>query len=81
MLTSAEALKILRAHAPRNTWISLNDLYGIVSRYARLEDADRGKASADSQSPWWKRTVRNALQSQKGSDDLDWERPGRYRFR
>jgi DNA mismatch endonuclease, patch repair protein len=80
MLRSVDVWRILEERAPRNEWIDLSALYEIVSSQIQLDGSDLEPMSGRSQSPRWKRTVRNALQRKKASGDVAWDGKGRYRF-
>ncbi len=62
----------LTQHMIRGHWYSLSELYDIVEKNVTLTDADWGRAALGSDSPRWKRNVRNWLQSRKASRDIEW---------
>lgn len=80
MLTSGQAWDVLRSHAPRDQWLTLQDVYALVSAYVELDEQDRAPIATNGKSARWQRTVRNALQTHKQSSELEWDRQTGFRL-
>jgi hypothetical protein len=67
---------------PKDRWISLAQIYGIIERNIDLKPDDFLPAapgvSGDSK---WKRNVRNVLQDRKATKEILWEKPAKYKLR
>lgn len=80
MLTSGDAWRIVSEHAPRDRWMRVSELYELVRDHYDLDEADRELIAGKGTSTRWHRAVRNALQRQKGSGDLEWDAKAGFRF-
>jgi hypothetical protein len=63
---------------PRDQWVPLEEIYGLVDHYSALDDEDYYPQSPTSDIPKWKRNVRNVLQYRKTSGEIKWDRKGGY---
>ena len=58
---------------PKRRWVALADIYSLIERNVCLDKEDFEKQSPDSESPKWKRNVRNVLQCKKKNDEIAWD--------
>lgn len=80
VLTSQQAWNAYSESAQRGQWLTLSEIYEMVRSKVALDEHDQQPMSASNRSPYWKRTVRNALQRRKQRGDVEWDRAGRYRL-
>lgn len=80
MLRSGDAWRIVSEHAPRGQWLRLGELYKLVSEHCELDEADRELVAEKGTSTRWHRAVRNALQRQKRSGELEWDAKAGFRL-
>lgn len=73
-----EMWKVMEATLPRNTVISISDIYDAVENNINLTTDDMVSSSAQSSDPRWKRNVRNILQNRKTTSRIIWLRDGNY---
>jgi hypothetical protein len=80
MITNQETFRtILLNKLPKNTWINLLDIYEIVeNNIERFESGDFDPLADYNQQERWKRNVRNALQTLKKKDIIQWDRKANY---
>jgi len=65
---------------PKGEWISLQEVYDLVSRNAQLDKEDYEPQSPTSDLPKWKRNVRNVLQYRKRIGEIEWDGDSNYRI-
>ena len=65
---------------PKDEWLSLQDVYDLVSRHCQLDDEDFEPQSPSSDLPKWKRNVRNVLQYRKQTAEIEWDGDTHYRI-
>src|SRR5690606_624484 len=58
----------------------LGTIYEVIERYATLDAEDLQPDAPGSNSPRWKRNVRNVLQQRKEQGDILWDGHGHYRL-
>lgn len=80
MLTSRDAWNIIEQHAPRDEWLKVRQIYGIVERHATLDEVDTQGIADSGTSTRWQRTIRNALQRQKQAGGVEFARGHGYRL-
>ena len=80
MIRLLEIWDIIKEHMPRNEWLTLQDVYDLVSRNRQLDDEDFESQSPTSDLPKWKRNVRNALQYRKRTGEIEWDGDANYRI-
>ena len=80
MIRLPEIWDIIKEHMQRNEWLSLQDVYDLVSRYCQLDDEDFEPQSPSSDLPKWKRNVRNVLQYRKRTGEIEWDGDAHYRI-
>jgi len=75
MITNQETFRtILLNKLPKNTWINLSDIYEIVeNNIERFESGDFDPLADYNRQERWKRNVRNALQTLKKKDIIQWD--------
>jgi len=78
--TADEIWNVLVSRMKPGTWYHLEKLYEFVSEGVVLTKGDHEPDAPGSESPRWRRNVRNVLQRRKTGGDLDWERWGNYRL-
>lgn len=71
---------LVRAGLPRGKWVSLDDIYSVVSASVLLDREDQLPQSPTSAIPKWKRNVRNVLQYRKGTAKIQWDGNSRYKM-
>lgn len=79
MLSSREAWRTILAHAPRDEWLRVRDVYDLVEAQVKLDESDRVPVS-NGKSAKWHRTVRNALQGAKKRGEIEWLRGSGFRI-
>ena len=75
-----EIWSCIRARLPRGRWISLDDIYVLVSSSVTLDSEDHLPQSPSSDIPKWKRNVRNVLQYRKGTGEIKWDGNACYKI-
>lgn len=80
MIRLPDIWDIIKINMPINEWITLQDIYGLVSRYGQLDDEDFEPQSPSSDLPKWKRNVRNVLQYRKRTGEIEWDGDAHYRI-
>ena len=65
---------------PRNEWLTLQNVYDLVSHNRQLDDEDFESQSPASDLPKWKRNVRNVLQYRKQTGKIKWDGDASYRI-
>ena len=80
MIRFPEIWNIIKCHMPTSEWIPLQNIYELVSRNGRLDDENFEPQSSISDSPKWKRNIRNVLQYQKRTGKIDWDGDIHYRI-
>jgi hypothetical protein len=78
MIHAQEIWDIIQTHLPRRRWVSLKEIYNTVEEYGNLDTEDFKGQSPTSDTPKWKRNVRNVLQRRKGKNEIRWNRPAKY---
>lgn len=80
MITSQKTFRnILLKNLPKNSWINLLDIYQIVeSNIDHFESGDFDPLADYNQQERWKRNVRNALQTLKAKDKIQWDGNANY---
>jgi predicted restriction endonuclease len=73
MLHLSEIWDILQTNMQKGRWISLKDIYQVVENNWNLDVEDFEPQSPSSDSPKWKRNVRNVLQYRKGTGEILWD--------
>jgi putative restriction endonuclease len=68
----------MRAHLPRDRWISLDDIYNAVRHHVTLSPEDLQPAARGNSQERWQRNVRNILQHRKKTFELLWAGDARY---
>ena len=79
MIHASGIWNIIKTNMHRGRWISLQDIYSLVERFANLDTDDFEPEFHTSTVPKWKRNVRNVLQRKK-SREIRWDkdRKGMY---
>jgi len=80
MLHLPQIWEIIKNNMPMNEWLSLQEIYDLVSRYGQLDDDDFEPQSPSSVLPKWKRNVRNVLQYRKRTGEIEWDGDANYRL-
>lgn len=80
MIRQPEIWEIIKCLMPKNEWLSLQELYDLVSRNAQLDKEDYESQSPTSDLPKWKRNVRNVLQYRKRTGEIEWDGDANYRI-
>lgn len=80
MIHSPEIWKCLQKYLPKRKWVSLQEIYRIVGIHMILDDEDFEWQSPASDTPKWKRNVRNTLQARKKKGKIEWNGQGKYRI-
>lgn len=80
MAAADQIWHVISLYLPRRRWVDLEDVYRTVSDHVQLDREDDDPDAPGSNSPKWKRNVRNVLQRQKRLGRIDWQRPARYRL-
>jgi hypothetical protein len=63
-MTEASTIReILYKYVPRKRWVPINDLFGIVQTYSRLDSEDKKLRSTHI--PLWKVNVRHVLRGEQ----------------
>jgi hypothetical protein len=71
MTNDAMIWATLRTHLPRRTWVSIEEIYGIVQQNVILDAEDLGYSRVlQPGSPRWKRNVRRLLRSKRREGTL-----------
>lgn len=80
MITNQEIFRnILLKNLPENSWINLSEIYQIVeSNIDHFESGDFDSLADYNQQERWKRNVRNALQTLKAKDKIQWDGNANY---
>ena len=80
MITNQETFRnIILEKLPKNSWISLLEIYQIVeSNIDHFESGDFDPLADYNQQERWKRNVRNALQTLKAKDKIQWNGNANY---
>ena len=73
-----EIWDIILKHMPRRRSVSLHEIYKMVEGYGNLDDEDFEPQCPNSDTPKWKRNVRNVLQYRKRTREIEWDRHARY---
>lgn len=80
MIKLSEIWNIIKWHMPRNEWLSLQEVYDLISRHTQFDDEDYAAQSPSSDLPKWKRNVRNVLQYRKKTGEIEWDGDNHYRI-
>lgn len=80
MIRLPEIWNIIKSKLHRGEWISLQEVYELVSQNAELDDEDFDPQSPTSALPKWKRNVRNVLQYRKSTGEIQWDGDKHYRI-
>jgi len=80
MITNQETFRnIILEKLPKNSWINLLEIYQIVeSNIDHFESDDFDPLADYNQQERWKRNVRNALQTLKAKDKIQWDGNANY---
>jgi len=81
MITSPKIWDILLKKMPRETWVSLEEIYNLVERYGSLDREDFYPQAPGSDIPKWKRNIRNVLQNRKDNGLIRWNGKAQYWLR
>lgn len=79
MIRSRQISEILSMKLTKGNWISIEQVYGLIEKYANLDSDDFEWQSPTSSIPKWKRNVRNVLQKRK-TKDIEWDGHAKYRL-
>ena len=74
MIHAQEIWDCIKKHLPKDQWTYLDEIYRIIEKSLALDDEDYEWQSPSSDTPKWKRNVRNVLQYRRGTDEIDWDR-------
>lgn len=75
-----EIWQCIRSRLPRGKWVALEDIYVLVSSGVSLDREDQLPQSPSSDTPKWKRNVRNVLQYRKGTGEIQWDGNASYKI-
>ena len=78
MIHSKDIWEIIQTKMTRGHWVSLEEIYQIVEGYGDLGNDDFKPQSPASDTPKWKRNVRNVLQYRKSRSEIQWNGKGKY---
>ena len=80
MITNQETFRnIILEKLPKNSWTNLSEIYQIVeTNIESFESGDFDPLADYNQQERWKRNVRNALQTLKGKDQIQWDGNANY---
>ncbi len=78
MIHHPEIWDIIQTHMPRESWISLEEIYQMVERYGNLDVEDFEPQSPTSDIPKWKRNVRNVLYYRNHTGKIRWDEDANY---
>ncbi len=80
MITNQETFRnIILKKVPKNSWINLLEIYQIVeSNIDHFESGDFDPLADYNQQERWKRNVRNALQTLKAKNQIQWDGNANY---
>lgn len=80
MITNQETFRnIILEKLPKNSWINLLEIYQIVeNNIDHFESGDFDPLADYNQQERWKRNVRNALQTLKAKDKIQWDGNANY---
>ncbi|MEC7262956.1 MAG: hypothetical protein VXW38_04395 [Bacteroidota bacterium] len=80
MITKQETFrKIILEKLPKDSWINLSEIYHIVeNNIDHFESGDFDPLADYNQQERWKRNVRNALQTLKAKDKIEWDGNANY---
>lgn len=81
MLRSPEIWDTIFRSMEMNTWVRLGDIYKLIEKNCKLDPDDFLPQSPGSNTPKWKRNVRNVLQRRKTKGDINWDGNGKYLLR
>ncbi len=80
MIKLPEIWNIIKWRMPKNEWLSLQEVYNLISRHVQLDDEDYEPQSSNSDLPKWKINVRNVLQYRKKTGEIEWDGDTHYRI-
>ena len=75
-----ELWSCLQKQLPKGEWTSLSDIYRIIEDKLSLDKEDYQWQSPTSDTPKWKRNVRNVLQYRKRTREIEWDGDAMYRM-
>ncbi len=80
MITKQETFrKIILEKLPKDSWINLSEIYQIVeNNIDHFESGDFHPLADYNQQERWKRNVRNALQTLKAKNKIEWDGNANY---
>ena len=78
MTDLAEIWDIILTHMPGERAVSLEEIYEMTERHADLDSEDYKPESPTSNTPKWKRNVRNVLRYRKGTGEIHWDQDKMY---
>jgi len=67
-------------YLPRRQWVQLDDIYRLIEHKIDLDAEDYEWQSPSSDTPKWKRNVRNVLQYRRKTGDIEWDGSASYRL-
>ena len=70
MSKSDEIRICLKKYTPKNTYLSLSEIYKIIEKNLVLNEDDLSCVTDEHKEPKWQRNVRNVLQSDKESSNI-----------
>ena len=70
----------LKINMIRGQWVSLENIYDMVQNNLSLDSEDFHPQSPSSDTPKWKRNVRNVLQYRKRKNEIEWDGNAKYRI-
>jgi hypothetical protein len=79
MITTQEQIwAAVVASMPRGRWVSLQEIYQLVSESVALTPEDHASEAEGASQERWQRNVRNVLQGRKATGDVLWDRAAEY---
>lgn len=80
-MTHLDALwRAIQKTLPRNRWMSLTELYRGVEARVSLDAEDFLPEAPSSDTPKWRRNVRNVLQRRKALNQVLWNGNAQYKL-
>lgn len=80
MTHQPEIWDCIKSRLPKGQWVTMNDIYQLVSDNLKLDKEDYEWQSPSSDIPKWKRNVRNVLQYRKKTGDIEWDGQSNYKL-
>lgn len=72
MIRTSTIWHIIKQYAPKQQWISSEEIYDIVESHSKLDGEDLTPQSPKSHIPKWKLLVRNVLVDRRHKGKLRW---------